>query len=921
MKTKLSTDLFINILNFFKEFREMERTLLSKINIIALMFFGVLCNLHSQNMEIKLYDMKSEYLVNPIGLDLECPRLTWKIKDQRRGAIQRAYKINVGTDSVEVAAGNGTYWNSGKINSDDQIVIYDGKELKAFQKYYWSLTVWDKNNERIKSTQPASFEMGMMNVGNWKGSWISDIRDIDKKESPYFRKEFKIQKKIKKARVYIVAAGLFELYLNGEKVGDHQLDPTYTRFDRRNLYVTHDVTSAIKQNNAIGVLLGNGWFNHQSTAVWYFHDAPWRARPMFCLDLKVTYEDGSEQTFSTDTNWKTSTGSMIFNSIYTAEHQNALLEQKGWNTFGFDDNKWKNSIVTSAPSKKIVAQALHPIRQTAEIQPVKMWKINPQKYIFDLGRNIAGISRLTIKGETGTELRVTHSELLDKKGEIDLSNIIVHYRPTDDSDPFQTDIYTLSGEGMETFAPKFNYKGFQYIEVKSSKPITLSEQSVTGIFMHSDVPPVGKVSSSNPLVNKLWSATNNAYLSNLYGYPTDCPQREKNGWTGDAHIAIEMGLYNFDGITIYEKWLADHRDEQQSNGVLPSIIPSSGWGYAWGNGPDWTSSLAIIPWNIYLFYNDLKLLSDCYDNIKRYVDHISEISPEHITDWGLGDWVPVKSKTPKQFTSSIYYFVDASILAKAAKLLNKEADYQKYSKLASQIKKAINSHYFHPETAIYGSGFQTELSTALFWGIVPEKYTERVANNLAKRVILDNRHIDVGLLGSKAILNALSENGYPNLAYEIATQEDFPSWGAWIKEGATTLFEDWKVDEDRKGAMSRNHIMFGEIGAWFYKALGGIKPDPENPGFKNILLEPHFVKGLESFKAHHNGPRGEIHSAWKKTNEKVSYQVTVPPNSSATLIINGKKIIDEDGVQFSLNKKGAYQAQLTSGTYHFKIKL
>lgn len=260
-------------------------------------------------------------------------------------------------------------------------------------------------------------------------------------------------------------------------------------------------------------------------------------------------------------------------------------------------------------------------------------------------------------------------------------------------------------------------------------------------------------------------------------------------------------------------------------------------------------------------------------------------------------------------------------MAKAAKLLNKEADYQKYSKLAAQIKKAINSHYFHPETAIYGSGFQTELSTAIFWGIVPEKYTERVAKNLAKKVILDNRHIDVGLLGSKAILNALSENGYPNLAYEIATQEDFPSWGAWIKEGATTLFEDWKVDEDRKGAMSRNHIMFGEIGAWFYKALGGIKPDPENPGFKNILLEPHFVKGLESFKAHHNGPRGEIHSAWKKTNEKVSYQVTVPPNSSATLIINGKKIIDEDGVQFSLNKKGAFQAQLTSGTYHLKIKL
>ena len=920
MKTKLSTDLINNILKFLEEFKGMDWIVISKTNLIALVFFGVLCNLQSQNKEIKLYDMKSEYLVNPIGLDVKSPRLTWKIKDYRRGAIQSAYKINVGTDSLQVATGNGSYWNTGKINSDDQLVVYGGKELKAFQKYYWSVTIWDKNNERIKSSQPATFEMGMMYVRNWKGSWISDSRDIEKKKSPYFRKEFKILKRIKKARVYIVAAGLFELYLNGERVGNHKLDPTYTRFDRRNLYVTHDVTSAIKQNNAIGVLLGNGWFNHQSTAVWYFHSAPWRARPMFCLDLKVTYEDGSEQTFSTDTGWKTSTGSIIFNSIYTAEHQNSQKEQKGWNTFGFEDIKWKNSIVTSAPSNKIVAQALHPIRETAEIRPIKMWKINPRKYIFDLGRNIAGISRVTLQGEAGTELRVTHSELLDKKGEIDLSNIIVHYRPTDNSDPFQTDIYTLSGERVETFSPKFNYKGFQYIEVRSSKPIELTEQSVSGIFMHSDVPPIGKISSSNPLINKLWSATNNAYLSNLYGYPTDCPQREKNGWTGDAHIAIEMGLYNFDGITIYEKWLADHRDEQQSNGVLPSIIPSSGWGYAWGNGPDWTSSLAIIPWNIYLFYGDQKLLADCYDNIKRYVDHITELSPEHITDWGLGDWVPVKSKTPKQFTSSIYYFVDADILAKAAKLLNKEADYQKYSQLATQIKEAINSRYFDTETAIYGSGFQTELSTALFWGIVPQKHSERVAQNLAKKVIFDNRHIDVGLLGSKAILNALSENEYPNLAYEIATQQDFPSWGAWIKEGATTLFEDWKVDEDRKGAMSRNHIMFGEIGAWFYKALGGIKPDPKHPGFKNILLEPHFVAGLDSFKANHNGPHGEIQSIWKKTKRKVSYQVTVPPNSSATLTINGKKIIDDDDVKFSINKKGAYQAQLTSGKYHFKIK-
>ena len=903
---------------FFKPISQLAFIRIKKL--IALVFLSIIWNASSQNKQIRLYDLKTEYLVNPIGLDVKTPRLSWKIVDKRRGAIQNAYSLSLGTDSIKVAAGNGSHWNTGKTNSDHQMIVYNGKELQAFQKYYWSLTVWDKNNEKIQSDQIASFEMGMMESRNWKGSWISDTRDINKKESPYFRKEFKIQKKVKKARVYVAAAGLFELYLNGERIGDHQLDPSYTRFDRRNLYVTHDVTSSLNRNNAIGVLLGNGWFNHQSTAVWDFHEAPWRARPMFCLDLKVTYEDGSVETFSSNKDWKTSSGSLIFNSIYTAEHYDAQREQKGWNRVGFDDLNWKKSIITSAPSNNVVAQALHPIKQTQEIQPVKMRKINSQKYIFDLGRNIAGISRINLNGEAGTVLRVTHSELLDQHGEIDLSNIIVHYRPTDDTDPFQTDIYTLRGEGLETFSPKFNYKGFQYIQVLSNKPIELTEQSVTGIFMHSDVPTSGVIKSSNPLVNKLWSATNNAYLSNLFGYPTDCPQREKNGWTGDAHIAIEMGLYNFDGITVYEKWLADHRDEQQSNGVLPSIIPSSGWGYEWGNGPDWTSSLAIIPWNIYLFYGDSKLLADCYENIKRYVDYITEISPGYITHWGLGDWVPVKSKTPKEFTSSIYYYVDARILASAAKLFGKEEDYQKYSKLAANIKDAINSQFFDPKTAIYGSGFQTELSTPLFWGVVPDGYSKKVAQNLAKKVISDNRHIDVGLLGSKAILNALSENGYADLAFEVATQEDFPSWGAWIKEGATTLFEDWKVDKERNGAMSRNHIMFGEIGAWFYKALGGIKTDPEHPGFKNIILEPHFVKNLERFEAQHEGPHGEIHSRWERKKGIVFYDVVVPPNSSATLIINQGKIVEKNGVNFYKNKIGALQAQIPSGTYRFEIK-
>ncbi len=883
-------------------------------SVIAVLFIALLFSCNNRTNECLPKHLLCEYLSNPIGVDSENPRFRWQISDKREGATQNAYKIIVGTDLEEVLNGSGDMWNTGKVVDESTLVTYRGKPLKPFTKYYWTVQVWDKDKKESDASKVANFETGMMQMTNWKGAWISDTRNLDLKPAPYFRKEFEAKKKIKKAQAYIAVGGLYELYINGKRVGDHRLDPNYTRFDRRNLYLTHDITDLLEKNNAVGVLLGNGWYNHQSTAVWFFHEAPWRARPKFCMDLRITYEDGTVETISTDRDWKTSLSPVVFNSIYTAEHYDARLEQPGWNNAGFDDSGWKNSINTAAPSQNIVSQLMHPIRDVEQITPVSIRKVNSRKYVFDLGRTIAGVTKISLKGDAGTELRVTHSELIDDKGDIDLSNIIAHYRPTDDKDPFQTDIYTLKGEGLETFVPKFNYKGFQYVEVVSNKPINLTENSLTGIFMHSDVPPTGTINSSNKTLNKLWKATNSAYLSNLFGYPTDCPQREKNGWTGDAHIAIETGLYNFDGITVYEKWLADHRDEQQSNGVLPSIIPSSDWGYAWGNGPDWTSTIAIIPWNIYLFYGDTKLLADCYDNIKRYVDHISEISPEYITDWGLGDWVPVKSRTPKEFTSSIYYFVDATILSKTAKLLGNESDYVNYAELANNIKAAINKKYFNKDTGIYGSGFQTELSTALFWGIVPEESRKQVADNLAKKVVADGNHIDVGLLGSKAILNALSENGYADLAYKVASQETFPSWGWWIVNGATTLFEDWK------GASSRNHIMFGEIGAWYYKALGGIKPDPSKPGFKNILLEPHFVDGLEHFEAKHNSPYGEIVSSWKRSNSKVLYSVTIPANSTATLKLRAKNISDI-GIEYDKEpESGIYTLNLVSGSYEISIE-
>ena len=857
-------------------------------------------------------NLRCEYLVNPIGIDATAPRLSWQLNDKRHGALQQAYRIFVGTDSLSVVSGRGDVWDSGRVESDRMLVTCSGNRLEPFSKYFWTVQVWDMDGV-LSSPAVASFETGMMKTGNWKGSWISDLNWIDTRQAPYFRKEIVINKRINSARAYIAVGGLYELQINGRKIGDHRLDPMYTRFDRRNMYVTYDITNSLMNGtNAIGVLLGNGWYNHQSTAVWYFENAPWRNRPVFCMDIHITYEDGSREIFTTDNSWKSALSPVIFNSIYTAEHYDARFEQPGWDMPGFDDSKWEKVYNRAAPSQNIVSQQLHPIRNVEKIPPVSVRKINDSIYVFDLGRNISGVSEFRIKEDSGTTFRLKHGERLYSTGMVDISNINVHYRPTDDKDPFQTDIFILGGKGEESFMPRFNYKGFQFVEVTSSKPVTLTADNLNGYFMHSDVPPVGEIITSNPTINKIWRSTNNSYLSNLFGYPTDCPQREKNGWTGDAHIAIETGLYNFDGITVYEKWLADHRDEQQPNGELPAIIPTGGWGYHWANGPDWTSTIAIIPWNIYLFYGDTKLLFDCYDNIKRYVDHITDIAPSGLTTWGLGDWVPVKSEAPVELTSSIYYFADATILSKAAKLLGKEDDYNRYAALSDKIKDAINAKYLDMETGIYGTGFQTELCVPLFWGIVPDEMKARVAENLARRVIADNNHIDVGLLGTKAILNALSENGYADLAYTVASQETFPSWGWWIVNGATTLYENWPVNAAND--ISMNHIMFGEIGAWFYKALGGIKPDPDFPGFKNIILRPSFVDGLSFAEAKHISPYGHIISKWSRKKKNILYSVTIPPNSSADLFLPEKYLLKE--IRLLNTKEALTIEESTKGAYH-----
>ena len=858
--------------------------------------------------DLKIEGLKTEHLECPIGVDTASPRLAWRMVSDRNGARQQSYRLVVGEDSAQVAAGEGNTWDTGVMASDCISTRYDGTPLKPRTRYYWQVAVTDETGQKAQS-DVAYFETGKMGMDGWQGNWISDWNNIHHHAAPYFRKQFSVDKPVRSARIYVAVGGLYQLHLNGKRLGDTMLDPVYTRFDRRNMYVTYDVTDAIRQQeNVVGIVLGNGWYNHQALGVWNFEKAPWRNRPAFCLDLHLTYEDGTEQTVCTDLSWRTTDqGAWRKNNIYTGEFHDFTMQMEGWDRPGYDDSQWRGVGLRQVPSPQITSQQMRPIRACQEYPAVKFTQLADGVYLYDFGYNMSGVTRFRLKGAKGTVVKVRHGERLGKDGHLDQSNIDVYYRGNKETDPFQTDVLTLSGNEDE-FMAQFSYKGFRYVQVETSAPIEINQQSMVAHFVHSDVPQAGEIKSSNKLIEGLMAASNQAYLSNLMGYPTDCPQREKNGWTGDGHLAIEAALYNFDGITVYEKWMADHRDEQQPNGVLPDIIPTGGWGYGTDNGLDWTSTIAIIPWNLYLFYGDQEALRQCYPHIKRYVDYVGRISRGHLTTWGRGDWVPVTVGSNKELTSSVYYYTDTKILAQAAELFGYTADYEKYSQLADDIRKAINDKYLDTEKGIYASGTQTELSVPLYWGIVPEEHKAKVAYNLNQKVIASGHHLDVGVLGCKALLNALCENGYTETAYKVAVQDTYPSWGWWVVNGATTLLENWKLDATQD--ISDNHMMFGEIGAWFYKGLGGIYPDSEKPGFKHIRLKPYFPKGLDTFSASHQSPYGQIVSGWTTKGKKVNYTVTIPANCTATLELPSGWTTD-----------GKQLIELQSGTYQFSCRM
>ena len=841
---------------------------------------------------------------------------------RRAYEVELTEKVRPGTNVLAVDVDNGKPGPAG-VAIKLVVELPNGKRLSWTTDESWKATA--------KPAPGKSFFASDADLASWEAAAVTgkvgmapwgvpktgpNVGWSQKAPAPMFRKTFHVEKPVRRATAYVCGLGYHELHLNGAKVGDHVLDPAFTRYDRRALYVAHDVTEQITPgDNAIGVVLGNGWYNMLTRATWNFDQSPWRGEPTMLLQLRLELEDGSVQTVVSDSSWQAGNGPIVLDSIRAGESYDARLETPGWDTADFDASTWNKPEVVDSPTSTLSSQMMPPIRVTQTIKPVSVSEPQPGVYVFDMGQNFPGFAQLSIQGERGTEVTLRYSERIDQDGMIERSEISKFVF----EGPFQTDTYTLKGEGLEVWEPRFVYHGFRYVEVTGlAKKPTLD--LLRGRVVHTDFGRTGQFECSNPLFNRLVELTQWSYRGNFHGYPTDCPQREKNGWTGDAHLAAEQAMYQFENTASYRKWIQDINDEQRETGEICAIIPTSGWGYQWGNGPAWDSAFLIIPWYVYTYRGDTRILADHYDRMRLYVDYLTSRAENGIVKIGLGDWVPADTVTPNTITSTGYYYADARIVAQAAEVLGKKEDAAKYASLAKEIKKAFNREFYKGD-GVYLNGSQTALSCAVYQGLVEDSERDAVIKRLAEHVAGRGDHLDVGILGAKYLFHALSENGQHELAYRVLNQKTAPSYGDWVEKGATTLWEDWA------GVSSLNHIMFGDLVAWFYQKLAGINADPEQPGFKHVIIRPMPTADLTSVSASTESMYGTIHSAWQKgTDGSFVLEVTLPANTTGTVYVPAKTKSDvavgvgSAGVRFLQMEDGYAVLAVEAGSYRFAVK-
>ena len=780
----------------------------------------------------------------------------------------------------------------------------------------------------------ATWQVAKTDVAYGSGPWLDQVGSSGNKSVPpaaFLRRDFQVKKPLRRATAYATALGLYELHLNGKRVGNDVFSPGWTDYKKRTYYQTYDVTNLMKQGaNAVGAILGDGWATgHVGNGG---RDRYGIHRPRFNGQINLEYADGTREIIASDGSWKAAYGPIIEQDLLDGEFYDATREMLGWSAPNFNDATWQKAdsgTPEGAPDGKAwpAKMEAYPgvaVRKLKELSPQTVTEPKPGNYVFDLRQNMVGWVRLNnITAPRGTKIRLRFAEMLNPDGTIYTTNL---------RGARATDEYTCKGGAPENWEPRFTFHGFRYVELTGlTKPDT---GTITGVVTYSDTPFVGTFECSNPMVNQLQSNIQWGQRGNFLEVPTDCPQRdERLGWMGDAQIFVKTATYNADVAAFFEKWMVDVEDAMRGD-AFPDVAPDVCCG---AGTPAWADAGLIVPWTIYQAYGDKQILQKHYGAMARYVEWVKKENPDLLmkkrgSDYG--DWLSIAADTPKEILGTAYFAYSTNLLAKSARVLGKSEDAQKYEALFEQIKAAFNKAYVAEDGRIKGDT-QTNYVLALRFDLLPENKREAAAKYLAEDIEKKNNHLSTGFVGVGYLNPTLTNNGAKDIAYKLLLQDTFPSWGYSIKQGATTIWERWDGYRADKGFQdpsmnSFNHYSLGSVGEWMFDTVAGIGLDPNKPGFAHIILRPQPGGGLTFARATYDSIRGKIISDWKIENGVFKISVTIPANTSATLYLPAKpnaritesgKLADKiEGVQFLKNENGAALYEIGSGHYSFEVK-
>ncbi|MBN2578072.1 MAG: glycoside hydrolase family 78 protein [Pirellulales bacterium] len=895
--------------------------------------------------------LRCEYKVDPLGIDVLQPRLSWEMHDARRGAKQTAYQILVASTPEKLAADQGDLWDSGKIESNRTAQIdYAGEPLKSRMRCHWKVRLWDHEGQASTWSKPALWTMGLLEPGEFQAKWIG-LEPVEKEAAappekkapdsagkkpkekpapmgcPLLRKEFTVDQPLRRATLYASALGVYRMHVNGKPVGNDYFTPDWTDYHKRVYYNAYDVTDLLKQGpNALAGILGPGWY--AGPIAWWDGGKLYGPYPRLLAQLEIELADGSRMTVATDGSWKTTRGPVLEGEFLAGETYDATQEIPGWDRPGLDDAKWRPVQMTDKVAARLQAFPGVTVQETGILKPAKITEPQPGKYVFDLGRNFTGVVRLKVKGPRGTRIVLRFAERLNPDGTIYTANL---------RGARATDTYVLRGDGDEIYQPRFTFHGFQYVEV-SGYPGRPGLDAITGVALNSAIPLVGEFECSNPMLNKLFSNIVWTQRGNYLSVPTDCPQRdERLGWMGDAEVFIRTGTYCADVAAFFTKWMVDVDDAQGAEGDFPNFAPrvvdKAPGSAAWGDAG------VICPCTLYWVYNDRRLLEKCYPAMTRWVEFCRKHS-DHLLrpNEGYGDWLNIKADTPRDVLATAYFAESARLTARAAKILGKEDDAKKYMELFDEIKSAFNKAYVAADGRIKGNT-QTCYVLALAFELLPPEKRETAVRYLLEDIKARDGRLSTGFVGTSLLMPTLSRFGRTPTAYALALSEKFPSWGFTVKHGATSIWERWDGWTPEKGFQdpgmnSFAHYAFGAVGQWLFQTMAGI--DTQEPGFQKILIRPELGEGIDWVKASYRSLHGEIASAWKREGSKLVLDVTIPANTTAKVSIpvnvnreiEREKLVSESGRPLSeaprvkVIGKGKSQlsvdVEVEAGQYHFE---